>query len=213
MKLISHFHYITKDIEGYSHAELAEFACKGCADWVQLRVKNKSYNDWLKIALETKSICKKHHAKLIINDNVYIAKEIEADGVHLGKEDMNPLEARKILGNDFIIGGTANTFEDVEMQMKFGCDYVGLGPFRYTSTKDRLSPILGMEGIGGIVAAFLGKIPIIAIGGIRINDIKRLMNVAVHGIAVSSAINGSDNKTGQVKEFVAEISKFTDTNL
>ena len=97
--MISKFHYITQNIKTFSHPELAEFACKGGADWIQLRVKNKSFEEWLKIAVETKSVCKKHTAKLIINDHVLIAKEIDADGVHLGKEDMNPEDARKILGN------------------------------------------------------------------------------------------------------------------
>src|ERR1035438_4698604 len=99
-KSISRLHYITQDIAGFTHPQLVELACIGGANWVQLRVKNKQYDEWLKIALETKSICKKYGARLIINDNIQIAKEISADGVHLGKEDMSPNEARKILEDE-----------------------------------------------------------------------------------------------------------------
>src|ERR1700758_3328524 len=112
--MISKLQYITQDVEGKSHQQLAEEACTVGADWVQLRVKSKSAIEWKKIAMEAVTICNKHKAKLIINDNVSLAKEIGAHGVHLGKEDMNPVEARKILGNNFIIGGTANTFEDIK---------------------------------------------------------------------------------------------------
>ena len=112
--MISKLHYITQEVEGHSHYALAEWACLGGADWVQLRVKNKSYNEYLDIALKTEAVCRKYHAKLIINDNVKIAKAIKADGVHLGKKDMHPKEAREFLGSGYIIGGTANNFEDIK---------------------------------------------------------------------------------------------------
>src|SRR5246127_4479462 len=128
--MISRLHYITQDIENTSHTQLVEDACKAGVNWVQLRLKNKSYEDWKAIAEEALAICKKHNAKLIINDNVALAKEIGADGVHVGKQDMPVAKAREILGSGFIIGGTANTFEDVELHAKSGADYVGLGPFR-----------------------------------------------------------------------------------
>src|SRR3972149_45836 len=166
MKNISRLHYITQDIPEFSHTELAEFACRGGADWVQLRVKNKSYDEWLKIAEEVKSVCKKFGAKLIINDNVLIAKKIGADGVHLGKDDMNPKEARKILGNNFIIGGSSNTMDDVKWLMNNCVDYIGIGPYHFTSTKEKLNPVLGLEGIKTIADKFGANISIIAIGGI-----------------------------------------------
>lgn len=203
--LISRFHYITQDLAGFSHPELAAEACKGGADWVQLRVKGKRYEEWLKIAQETKLVCLQYGAKLIINDNVQIAKEISADGVHLGKEDLNPQEARKILGKGFIIGGSTNTMEDVRRQMDNGCDYIGIGPFRYTSTRQNLNPVLGLERIREIAEQFAHKIPMIAIGGIRLEDIEALMKTAIHGVAVSSAINMAENKTGETKKFLAAL--------
>ena len=219
--MISRLHYITQDLPEFSHPQLAEFACKGGADWVQLRVKHPLSGElrsqptvvpkgereihaaWLKIAEETKMVCKKYGAKLIINDNVQIAKEIQADGVHLGKEDMSPREARKILGNNFIIGGSANTMEDARGKMAEGCDYIGIGPFRFTSTRERLNPILGLNGIANIITHLPNyPIPIIAIGGIKLEDIESLMKTGIHGVAVSSAINLSENKIESTKRFL-----------
>ncbi|MBI4929366.1 MAG: thiamine phosphate synthase [Bacteroidetes bacterium] len=207
--MISRLHYITQDLPDFSHSQLAEFACKGGADWIQLRVKNKTYDEWLKIAEEVKLVCKKFGATLIINDNVIIAKEISTDGVHLGKEDMNPKEARKILGNNFIIGGSTNTMEDVKWQMANGCDYIGLGPFRHTTTKEKLNPILGLDGIKTIAEKFGDKIPMIAIGGIKLEDVESLMQSGIHGVAVSSAINLSENKTDATNKLIHELHKFT----
>jgi len=212
--MISRFHYITQDLPGFSHAELAECACKGGADWVQLRVKNKSYDEWLKIAQETKFVCLKYEAKFIINDNVQIAKEAGADGVHLGKEDMNPKEARKILGKNFIIGGTASSLEEVKEQMQNEVDYIGLGPFRFTTTKEKLSPVLGAKGIKEIIqkAPPLGKDlgwagSFIAIGGIKLEDVEPLMQTGIYGVAVSSAINLLEDKIEATKNFRHELNK------
>jgi len=202
---ISRLHYITQDIAGFTHPQLAELACIGGADWIQLRVKNKSNDDWLKIALETKSICEKYGATLIINDNIQIAKEISADGVHLGKEDMSPKEARKILGANFIIGGSSNTIDDVKGLMAHRVDYIGIGPFRFTTTREKLNPILGMEGIQKIAKEFGSKIPMIAIGGIKIEDIGSLMQTGIHGIAISSGINMAEDKSEMTKQFVLSL--------
>lgn len=202
MKTISRFHYLTQDMEGFSHARLAELACLGGASWVQLRVKNKPTEDWLKIAMETKRVCEKYKAKLIVNDNIHIAKEICAEGVHLGKEDMSPAEARQILGNRFIIGGSANTIEDVKRQINNGCDYIGLGPFRFTTTKEKLNPFLGLDGIRRIISMMKNvSTPIIAIGGIHTNDVESLMGTGIHGIAVSAAINCSPDRSAMTKKF------------
>ena len=211
--MISRLHYLTQDLPDFSHSQLAEFACKGGADWIQLRVKNKSHKEWLKIAQETKHVCLKYGAKLIINDNVQIAKEISADGVHLGKEDMNPKEARKILGNNFIIGGSTNNMEDVIRQIADGCDYIGVGPFRFTSTKEKLNPVLGLEGIKKIAEQFRKQIPMIAIGGIKLEDLEPLMETGIHGVAVSSAINISENKIEATKKFKHELARINSNSF
>jgi thiamine-phosphate pyrophosphorylase len=206
--MISKLHYITQEVEGKTHAQLAEEACIAGARWVQLRVKNKTYTEWKAIALETLAICRKHHAKLIINDNVELVKEIHADGVHLGKEDVSTVEARRILGGEFIIGGTANTFEDIKMHAASNVDYVGLGPFRFTSTKEKLSPILGIEGYKQIIHKCRDNnisIPIIAIGGITSTDIPELLNTGVYGVAVAGAVTLSKDKKETIQEFMSQL--------
>ncbi|MBU2916264.1 thiamine phosphate synthase [Reichenbachiella agariperforans] len=201
--MISRLHYISQETADKSHLQNIEEACQAGVDWVQLRVKNKSDNEVLAIATEAKEICKKHKAKLIINDHVAIAKKVKANGVHLGKEDMDPAEAREILGDRPYIGGTANTWEDVERLAMAGVDYIGLGPFRDTSTKENLSPTLGIKGISAILNnMIIGdiQVPIIAIGGIQTEDIFDLQLSGCHGVAVASLINLSDNKKETVND-------------
>jgi len=206
--MISKLHYITQDVEHASHVQLVEDACKAGVDWIQLRLKNKSYEDWKTIAEEALAICRKYNAKLIINDNVALVKEIGADGVHVGKQDMPVSKAREILGTDFIIGGTANTFEDVKLHAKSGADYIGLGPFRFTTTKDKLSPILGLEGYKAIVDKCKQEninVPIIAIGGITEADVEVLSTTGIYGVAVASAITHAENKKEMVKKFMRHL--------
>src|SRR5207344_844126 len=112
----------------------------GC-DWIQLRFKNASAIDLFTLAEAVKFLCEEYLATFIINDNVHLAQQLVADGVHLGLSDMKIEEARSLLGNK-IIGGTANTFEDVWQPATENCDYIGLGPYQFTTTKSNLSPTL-----------------------------------------------------------------------
>ncbi|WP_264526292.1 thiamine phosphate synthase [Flavobacterium sp. N502536] len=168
----------------------------GC-DWVQLRFKNQTEKDTFALAEAVKFLCEEYLANFIVNDNLYLAQQIAADGVHLGLSDMKIDEARAILGNTKIIGATANTFEDIESHIKNGCDYIGLGPFRFTTTKEKLSPILGLSGYFKIIQELKRnklEIPVYAIGGITLNDISPLMETGIHGIAVSGMLTESDQK-------------------
>ena len=174
----------------------------GC-DWIQLRFKNQTAKDTFALAEAVKFLCEEYLANFIVNDNLYLAQQIAADGVHLGLTDMNIAEARAILGNTKIIGGTANTFEDIESHVKNGCDYIGLGPFRFTATKEKLSPILGLSGYFNILQKMKNnkiEIPVYAIGGITINDINPLMETGIHGIAVSGMITKSDQKEKLIQQ-------------
>jgi thiamine-phosphate pyrophosphorylase len=205
-KSISQLHHIT------SVPEQVQAGCEAGIDWVQLRVKDRSYNDWLNMALKAELICRKFHAKLIINDDPAIAKAAKADGVHLGKTDMDPAQARKLLGDHAIIGGTANTTEDIERLWNAGVDYIGVGPFRFTSTKKNLSPILGLEGYERIAEYCAKKkiaVPLIAIGGILTEDIKPILASGMYGIAVSAAINDADNRTEVIKKMQNKIKHYT----
>jgi len=202
--MVSKLHYITQEISGKPHWQLAKEACKAGINWVQLRVKGKDNKEWKYIAQKTQEVCVRFDAKLIINDNVALAHDILADGVHLGKTDMKPGKARSILGENFIIGGTANNFDDILFLQSEGVDYIGLGPFRYTDTKKNLSLILGIEGYKKIIEKCRKEnivIPIIAIGGIKLEDVVGLISTGVYGVAVASAINLSNNIGLSIKDF------------
>ena len=164
--------------------------------WIQLRFKTKNELNLFGLAESVKIMCDKYMANYIINDNVYLTKKMDADGVHLGLTDMSILEARAILGETKIIGGTANTFEDVIQRTSENCDYIGLGPFQFTTTKEKLSPILGLDGYRSIVEQIKAKniqIPVYAIGGITLENVETLMETGIYGIAVSGLITQSES--------------------
>ena len=200
--------FITHYTERYTYLDSVRIALEGGCRWIQLRMKDVSSVEILPIALEALALCRKHNATFIIDDHVENAKQIEADGVHLGKSDMSITEARKILGKDFIIGGTANTFEDVQMLYKAGANYIGCGPFRYTTTKKNLSPVLGLEGYRHIVSQMEEKgiqLPIVAIGGITKEDIPSLMQTGINGIAISGSIIRAEHPIEEMKETIKTI--------
>ena len=193
MKPISKLQFIT------TSAALAEQACMGGIDWIQLRLKDTPYDEFQAIAKEVQAVCKQFNATFIINDNVSLAFNIHADGVHLGKEDMSPDTARNLMGGNFIIGCTANTFEDIAYLSQKPISYIGLGPYRFTATKQNLSPVLGLQGyrdIYGIIKERrINTPPIIAIGGITNNDIPGIMETGIYGVAVSGAISNAHDST------------------
>ena len=185
--------------------EAAELACQGGVRWVQLRVKNQPYAVWKQLALETQAVCRRYGATLLINDNPRLAQEIGADGVHVGQADMPPAEVRAMLGSAFIIGGTANTFADVQRHVAAGVDYVGLGPFRFTSTKEKLSPILGLAGYADIMRQCRAAgitVPVIGIGGVTLADVAALRATGLHGVAVSGAIGAAAEPGAVAAQFV-----------
>ena len=215
---IAHLHYITQEMEGHDLLIDIEEACKGGVRWVQLRLKNKNERDIIAIAKKVKGICQKYSAVFIVNDYANIAVEVDADGVHLGKQDMDITEARRLLGREKIIGGSTNSFEDIIKLNELSADYVGLGPFRFTTTKEKLNTILGEKGINAIMKKIKSahiKIPVIAIGGIGLSDVEMLIDYGVYGVAVSSAINGANNIKGVAKNFMEalELSKRRVSNV
>jgi len=175
----------------------------GCR-WIQLRFKNAKNNELSDLAVNVKKMCSAYGATFIMNDHVDIAKNAGVDGVHLGLLDTSIAEARSILGENKIIGGTANTISDVQMRISEGCDYIGLGPFRFTSTKERLSPVLGLNGIALIMKEVLSgviQIPIYAIGGITPDDVAAIMETGVFGIAVSGVLTTHPAKKELIQNF------------
>jgi len=198
-KEIAKIHFITSDHPSISHAEQAIRAYKAGCKWVQLRMKEANLEEIEQEALKIVPVAREHQAILLIDDHVELVRKTGAHGVHLGKNDLCPLQARQLLGADYLIGGTSNTLEDIVGLIDKGVDYVGLGPFRFTSTKKNLSPILGIEAYRSIVSALSGQnlaIPIIAIGGIVEADIEDLKLAGIHGIALA----GSIMKDGKIEE-------------
>lgn len=194
--MIEKLQFISNQTGDITHLESIQTALDAGCNWIQLRVKNQSFENVLNLAEKVKILCDSYQAKLIINDFPFVAKEIDTYGLHLGLDDMSIETARKIVGENMIIGGTANTLEDVVNRIKEGADYVGLGPFRFTTTKQNLSPIVGLEGYRNIINSLkeLGlAIPIIAIGGITEEDIEQISKTGMYGIAISGSIINAEN--------------------
>lgn len=198
--------FITHSNERYDHVEGAKLALQGGCRWIQLRMKDAMEIDFLRAAKKIRRLCDEYHATFILDDHVEWVGLTGADGVHLGKNDMPVDEARKMLGRNKIIGGTANTFEDVERLFRQGADYIGCGPFRFTTTKKNLSPVLGLEGYRDITAQMKDhdiQLPIVAIGGILHQDIPAIMQTGVTGIAVSGAILNAENPVEEMRLFIS----------
>ena len=198
--------FITHSNERYDHVEGAKLALQGGCRWIQLRMKDAMEIDFLRVAKKIRRLCDEYHATFILDDHVEWVGLTGADGVHLGKNDMPVDEARKMLGRNRIIGGTANTFEDVERLFRQGADYIGCGPFRFTTTKKNLSPVLGLEGYRDITAQMKAhdiQLPIVAIGGILHQDIPAIMQTGVTGIAVSGAILNAENPVEEMRLFIS----------
>jgi thiamine-phosphate pyrophosphorylase len=190
--------------------QLTEQACKAGVRWVQARIKNKDEKTWTQIAGDIAAICKTYDAICIINDNAEIALKVNADGVHLGQKDMSFSEAKKIFKNKkLIIGGSANSAEDVMKLSQQKISYMGLGPLRFTSTKKDLNSILTMGGykiiMDAVIKSSLRIPPIYAIGGVEVADVHKLRWSGVDGVAVSSAISRAKDINLTVQEFLSAL--------
>jgi thiamine-phosphate pyrophosphorylase len=200
----SKLQYISQGATSKEQIENIKSALDAGIKWIQLRYKNAVEIELMGVAEEVKSLCLTYNALFIINDNVPVAKTINADGVHLGLNDMVVTKAREFLGENKIIGGTANTFEDVVKRISEKCNYVGLGPYRFTSTKEKLSPVLGLQGYEKIISMLQSQkleIPIYAIGGITEDDVEAIMRTGITGIAVSGTITNHHQKKELIQKF------------
>lgn len=207
--------FITHYTDKISYLDSVRLALEGGCKWVQLRMKDASVDEIRPIALQAQQLCREANATFIIDDHVALVKEIKADGVHLGKNDMPIDEARAILGKDFIIGGTANTIEDIIMHHKNGADYIGCGPFRFTTTKEKLSPVLGLEGYRSIMEkvrntySLKGRdgenLPVVAIGGITAEDIPAIMQTGITGIALSGTVLRAENPAEEMARLIEQL--------
>ena len=179
-------------LKNKSLPEAVEEAIKGGVTFVQLREKNTDYEGMKKIAIEVKAVTDRYNIPFVINDNVMLCKEIDADGVHVGADDMSVSEARKILGNDKIIGGTARTLERAIQAYNEGADYLGIGAVFTTTTKEGTTHMT--KDLANKINSAV-PIPTVAIGGINSENVSSLKGYGVSGIAVVSAIFAQENIT------------------
>lgn len=185
--------------------EQVQKALAGGCRWIQVRMKEATDAEVAEVVKVIKPLCMEVEAFLILNDRVDLAKDLDVGGVHIGKEDMSPSEARLKLGPAAVIGVTANTFDDVKAVSALDIDYIGLGPYKDTSTKKKLAPILGVDGIRDICLQMRRAeidIATVAVGGITLADVQSLMLTGINGIAVSGAIAAAGNPADVTREFI-----------
>lgn len=202
---MAHVQFITHTSARYTYADSARLALAGGCRWIQLRMKDAQREEIIATAAEILPLCRELGATFILDDHVELVELTGADGVHLGKNDMPIAEARRQLGRNKIIGGTANTFEDILEHAEAGADYIGCGPFRFTTTKKNLSPILGLEGYARIVEQMRQNhisLPIVAIGGIAFEDIPAILQTGVTGIALSGSVLRADDPIAEMRRIV-----------
>ena len=205
LQFISHF------IDRYTYLDGLRLALEGGCRWVQLRMKDASAEEIIACADQVAPLCRSHDAVFLLDDHVELVERCGADGVHLGKNDLPVDKARAILGPERIIGGTANTLEDVLRLHRQGADYIGCGSFRFTTTKKNLSPVLGLEGYRNIVSGMRKhgvNIPVVGIGGITPEDIEALMETGLDGIALSGTILCAEDPAAQTQLIIKKLNKF-----
>ena len=197
--------FITHFTDTITYLDSVRIALEGGCRWIQLRMKEATEEEAEVVARQAQALCSDYGAVFIIDDRVKLVKKIGADGVHLGKQDMPVGEARRFLGTTFRIGGTANTFEDIRRHAMDGADYIGCGPFRFTTTKQKLAPVLGLEGyrviLGRMHEVGIG-LPIVGIGGITTEDIPPLKAVGLNGIALSGSVLRAADPVAEMKKII-----------
>ena len=204
-KPIGKFHVITDTVvqDRYGHADLARLAIAGGADTIQLRDKRLSEDDQIVAARETLTVCRSAGVPLIVNDRLNVASESKADGIHLGRLD-TPIEAaRRELGPEAIIGGTAESLEEAVSVAAQGADYVGFGHIFPTGTKQKEGPPVGTKMLAEVCAAV--DIPVIAIGGITAGNAGAVVEAGAWGIAVIGAVCGAGDPEAAARAIAAAV--------
>ncbi|KQS40920.1 thiamine phosphate synthase [Pedobacter sp. Leaf194] len=204
MKYIEKLHYITHDIPHLTHIEQAQNACEAGAKWVQYRCLSKVDHELLNDINSIAEICDDWGTTLIVTNHIHLNGKADIQGFHI--EDMNAdfTALRKLVGNDITLGGSANTPENLIRIAKEGADYAGLGPYASSETKPNNYPLITVEkykSIIGVLSDLEIKMPVLAVGGIKIYDVNALMQSGIYGVAVSGAINFADDFIGAYQDF------------
>lgn len=202
--------FITHRTDRYDEIAGTRAVLAGGCRWVQLRMKEASDEEYLRVGHEIARLCRAAGAVFLLDDRVHLVRALGADGVHLGRHDMPVDEARRLLGAGYRIGATANTFADIERAAALGADYIGLGPYRFTETKRNLSPVLGLEGYRTIAAQCRAAgiaLPTVAIGDIEAADVAALLAAGVDGIALSGALLRADDPAAETQKIATIINR------
>ena len=195
-KFISQFHYLTQDLPHRSHLEQVNLACEAGAKWIQYRCLSKTDDEMLEELHPIASVCDDWGTTLIITNHFHLVALADIQGVHI--EDMNAdlTAIRNIIGDDKTLGASANTFEQIKNHIQNGADYIGCGPFGHTDTKPNQSAHWGVEGYQYMVEKLKAEnleIPLIVAGGVQLQNVTDLINTGIYGVAVSAAVNLSEN--------------------
>lgn len=183
--------------------EVMEEAIRGGADFIQLRDKNSSKKEVYEKALQLRELTKKYDVPFVINDYVDVALAVDADGVHLGQDDLPLQVARKILGPNKIIGISTHRIEEAREAQQNGADYIGVGPIFPTKSKvDVVDPVT-TKYIEEVVKEI--TIPFVAIGGIKLHNVDQVLRAGATRICAISEIVGSENVTQTCEQFIQKI--------
>jgi thiamine-phosphate pyrophosphorylase len=195
-KFIEKLHFITHDIDQLSHVQQAQIACETGAKWIQYRCLTKSDDELLQDINIIAEICDDWGATLIVTDHVHLNGKADIQGFHIEDMDADFIKLKEQLGEAITIGGSANTVEGLIRLAQEGADYAGFGPFSHTDTKPNYFEHIGIEGYRKAMLQLQQRhieLPVLAVGGVTVNDVDELLQTGIFGIAVSSAINQAED--------------------
>ena len=207
-KFIEKLQFITHDIEKHTHIEQAQIACEAGAKWIQYRCLTKTDDELLEDINVIAEICDDWGATLIVTDHIHLNGKADIQGFHIEDMDADFKQLREELGEAITIGGSSNTVEGLLRIAAEGADYAGFGPFKVTTTKPNNAPLLGIEGYAKAMNVLKQQnidLPVLAVGGVTLDDIDDLMKTGVFGIAASSAINQAENMREAYLDFYDKV--------
>jgi len=204
-KYISKFHYLTQDLPNRSHVDQAHIACGAGANWIQYRCLTKPDDELIQEIGEIATICDDWGATLILTNHYHLLGLVDAQGVHIEDFDADLNAIREEIGDDKTLGASATNIESLlRVQATGTVDYCGYGPFAHTDTKPNNKPLLSLEGYKALQGHSI-EIPVIAVGGIQLQNVEPLLQTGIHGIAVSAAVNLAENPATTLREFYKKI--------